>query len=177
MRRLLVGCALVLAGCGGDHEAITIYLGQRLGSEGPPGQVAPVLALVEREARAGIAPARQALLALQQGPSPAERARGFLPIFPRGAWPRGVDVSAGTATVDLAGTASLDFSGAAAAVYSLTELPGIERVRLRFRGQPCCVQRHDGSVVRVLTSETFRFWRGEPCALRTDPTSVRCRGS
>jgi hypothetical protein len=172
---VLVGVVL-LAGCGGSEERVTVYLKQRLGPEGPPGQVAPVLAPVERAARPAIEPGRQVLLALQQGPSPRERVRGFAPTFPPGTWPRRIDVRGETATVDLAGSAPPDLYGAAAAVYSLTELPGVERVRLRFRGAPCCVYRHDGTVVRAVTRRSFRFWQGEPCAARTDATHVRCRG-
>ena len=177
MRRLgllLLALAAVAAGCGGaEDDTVTIYLEQRLGPEGPPGQVRPVLMPVERERRRAMSAARAALLALREGPSPDERAHGFLDTFPAGTWPRAVVVRGGTATVELAGGTAPDLAGAAAAVYSLTGLPGVERVRLRFGGRACCVFRHDGSAVSVLTRGSFRGWPGVPCPLRVE---LHCRG-
>lgn len=72
-----------------------------------------------------------------------------------------------TAFVDVVG-GDLDFEGVAAVVYSLTELPNVERVRV------CCLYRHDGSRILLHERANFRGWQGEPCEERTDPTSVRC---
>ena len=176
MRRplaLVVVCLAAACGGGGGDGTVTIYLAQRLGPEGPPGQVAPLLAPVERERRSAMSATRSALLALREGPSPDERAHGFLDTFPRGTWPRQVEVREGTAVVELAGVSEPTFVAAAAAVYALTAVAGVERVRLRFGDRPCCVYNHDGSAVDVLTRASFRGWSGEPCALRRE---IHCRG-
>jgi hypothetical protein len=84
MRRLaFLGLTVVLAGCGGGQR-LAVYLPQRLGPEGPPGQRAPVLVPVERERRASMSPVRQAVLELMVGPAPSERARGFADALPPG---------------------------------------------------------------------------------------------
>jgi hypothetical protein len=89
--------------------------------------------------------------------------------------PPEVAVRQGTAVVDYSGP-QLNLTAAAALVYSLTELPGIERVSLRLDGRPCCVYDHDGRVIDPVTRELFRGWSREPCALRTYPDAVSCRG-
>ena len=73
--------------------------------------------------------------------------------------------------VDLTGSEEPSFDAAAQLVYSLTELPGIKRVSLRFNGKPCCVYTHDGQPVEVLTRASFRGWQGEPCELRESPSA------
>jgi hypothetical protein len=39
--------AVVFAGCAGGDREVTVYLEQRLGPDGPPGQIAPVLEPVD----------------------------------------------------------------------------------------------------------------------------------
>lgn len=167
--------ALGLVGCGGG-DGITIYLRARLGPDGPPGQRAPVLTPVEREARDGMSAARQAVLEVLVGPSPHERARGFLDTVSIETRLLGAQTDGKTTIVELAGEEP-DFYGAAAIVYSVTEAAPRSRVGLRIDGKPCCVYSHEGRAVRWLSRRTFRYWQGEPCALRTTPTDRRCRRS
>jgi spore germination protein GerM len=166
---LLVGCG------GGGEETLTVYLKQRLGPEGPHSQVAPVLMPVEREPREGIPAAHQAVLELRVGPSPDERAHGFLDTVEPQTRLRSVAISGGTATVELAGREP-DFYAAGAIVYSLTALQGVERVSLRLDGHPCCVYRHDGTAAPILTRRAYAGWQGEPCGERDRPDAARCRG-
>lgn len=169
---LLSALLLVAGGCSGGDERLTIFLAQRLGPEGPNSQIAPVLVPVERERRPKMAAAWQAVLELRVGPAPGERARGFLGTVQPSTRLIGLDLDRGVATVRLAGSEP-DFRSSAAIVYSLTELPGIEQVRLRLGGRRCCIYRHDGSPVDALSRNTFTGWTGEPCALRREN---RCRG-
>jgi hypothetical protein len=165
---VLLTFALALAACGAGHDGrVTVYLQQQLGPDGPPGQVAPVLEPTHRPRREGLSAAAQALVQLSQGPTPAERVRGFEPIVTPGTRLRLERLAQGTAFVDVV-RGDLDFEGVAAVVYSLTVLPGVERVRV------CCLYRHDGSKIFVHERANFRGWRGEPCEERTDPTAVRC---
>jgi hypothetical protein len=178
MRRL---CGLVLAvlalatSCGGGEETLTVYLKQRLGPEGPHSQIAPVLMPVERERRDGIPPEHQAVLEVRVGPSPDERAHGFLDTVKPETRLRSVTIEAGTAAVELLGREP-DFYGTGAIVYSLTAIPGVERVALRLDGEACCAYRHDGTAIRLLTRSSYRGWQGEPCEERDRPAAVRCRG-
>jgi hypothetical protein len=158
----------VLAACAGERrESVTLYLKQRLGPDGPPGQIAPVLEPVRRPRRASMSAARQVLVQLRQGPTPDERAHGFEPtIDPRTRF-SGVSLRAGTAVVSLAGK-PLDYYGVAAVVLSLTKLPAIDRVRV------CCLERHDGSRVFVHRRADFSGgWQGTPCELRRENPCLR----
>lgn len=167
---------ILLPGCGGgDGETLTVYLKQRLGPEGPHSQIAPVLTPVEREPRKGIPAAYQAVLELRVGPSPDERARGFLDTIASRTRVQGVTVADGKATVELEG-GEPDFYGAAAIVYSLTSRPDVERVALRLNGRACCIRRHDGTPFALVSRRHFTGWQGEPCAERKRPDAVRCRG-
>jgi hypothetical protein len=78
----LLAAACTIMGCGAEGDEITVYLRARLGPDGPPGQRAPVLAPVERRTREGMSNLRQAALEVLVGPSPEERARGFLDTIP-----------------------------------------------------------------------------------------------
>jgi spore germination protein GerM len=168
---------IVVAGCGGDEETRTVYLKQRLGPEGPRGQIAPVLMPVAREPRDGIPAAHQAVLELRVGPSPDERAHGFLDTLEPETRVRSVAVDGGTATVELAGAEPNEFYAHGAIVYSLTELPGIDRVAFRLDGKPCCVYHHDGTVrTEPLIRRVYDYWQGEPCGERDQPDAVHCRG-
>jgi hypothetical protein len=175
MKKLAVAVVL-LAGCGGgDEETLTVYLKQRLGPEGPHSQIAPVLMPVERERRDGVPPEHQAVLEVRVGPSPDERAHGFLDTVRPETRLRSVTIEAGTATVELLGREP-DVYGTGAIVYSLTALPDVDRVALRLEGRPCCAYRHDGTPIRSLTTSSYRGWQGEPCPERDRPDAVRCRG-
>jgi sporulation and spore germination protein len=160
--------ALGLAACGGGgEEQLTVYLRQHPGPEGPPGQIAAVLAPAGRPRRGELAPAVQALVQLAQGPTPAERARGFEAAIPPGTRLTLQRIENGTAFVEVL-RGRLDFYGVASVVYSLTELRGVERVRV------CCLYRHNGSQIFVHERADFRGWQGEPCEERTAATSGRC---
>jgi Sporulation and spore germination len=179
MRRVFVlalAAGLLPAGCGGnDPETVTIFLRARLGPEGPHGQRAAILTPVERDRRASMSAARQAVLELLVGPSPDERGRGFQDTIPIATRLLGVRVDRKSAVVELAGHEP-DFYGTAAIVYSLAEVDGVRRVQLRLDGALCCVRTHDGDALAWLSRETFRYWQGEPCQFRTSPTHRACRG-
>ena len=167
-RAALLGTVLLgaLAGCGGgDDDSLTVYLRARLGPEGPHGQIAPVLTPVERDRRTGMSEAWQAVLAVRTGPSPDERARGFLDTIDPRTRLRNVRLRDRVATVDLVGREP-DLYASAAIVYSLTELDGVDRVRLRLSGRACCFRHHDGRPVSETTRGSLRGWQGQPCALR-----------
>jgi len=175
MRRLaLVPLVSLLAACGGGGDALTIYLPQRLGPQGPTGQRVPVLMPVERERRATMSRVHQAVLEVMAGPAPAERTRGFLDTMELSTRLLGVSVAGNVATVDLAG-AEPNYLGSAAIIYSVTERTGVERVRLLLDGRRCCVYTHRATAwPGALERRTFRGWTGEPCRLRNEN---RCRGN
>ncbi|MGZ8687753.1 MAG: GerMN domain-containing protein [Gaiellaceae bacterium] len=161
----MAAAILLLAGCGGRDETVTVYLEARLGPDGPPGQLAPVLTPVERSRRDAMSQAWQAVSDLRVGPSPAQRARGLRDTLSSETRLRRISVVKGTATIDLEGREP-DLYASAALLYTLTELPGVERVQLRLGGRPCCFYRHDGRAVASGTRDALDGWQGEPCALR-----------
>ena len=173
-RSLALGVLVLLAGCGGEDE-LTIYLPQRLGPDGPPGQISRVLMPVERDVRAPIPSARQAVLELRLGPSPDERARGFADVLEPTTRLLDVSLRGVTATVDLAGSEPTT-AGAAAIVYSVTEATAARIVRLRLDGRPCCAYDRRSHPIPRLTRNDYRGWSGEPCGERTWDGAVRCRG-
>ena len=169
MRGIVVSVvAAALAGCSGEGSGVTVYLEQRLGPDGPPGQVAPVLEPTERPPRKDMGAAAQALVQLRQGATPDERARGMsAPVEP--ATRLRLDrIENGVAFVEVAGK-PLDSMGVAAVVFSLTELPEIDHVHV------CCGHRHDGSRIFVHTRASYRGWQGEPCAERRENRCLRDR--
>ena len=123
----------------------------------------------------GAATPRSVVAGLLQGPSASERRTGLRPAIHTRFRAFDVSVHDGTAVVDYSG-GELGLSASAALVFSLTELRGIERVSLRRGGHPCCVYDHDGQAIDVLTRFLYRGWSREPCALRTYPDAVPCRG-
>jgi Sporulation and spore germination len=165
--------AFVVAGCHAGDTPVTVYFKQRLGGDGPHGQVVPVLEPVERDRRPHMNAAWQALLELRQGPTPGERALGFEPTLELDARPLSVSVRGSTAIVHLARPAS--FYAAAAIVYTLTEVDGIDRVGFRVDGRACCLPMRDGSSEPATDRSRYRYWTGEPCELRTRADQVRCR--
>ena len=164
-----------LAGCRGADTA-TIYLAQQLGPQGPPDQIVPVLAPVERTLRGDGAAHREVALLVRQGPMPPEWGLGFGATIEPATRVVAARRAGSTVTVELAGREP-DYYGSAALVYSLTALPGVSRVRLRLEGKPCCVYGHDGAALVELARETFEGWQGEPCAERNEPDAVRCRST
>jgi Sporulation and spore germination len=175
MKKLAFAVILLAACGGGGDDTLTVYLKQRLGPEGPHSQIAPVLMPVERERRDGIPAEHQAVLEVRVGPSPDERAHGFADTVEPETRLRSVRIEDGTATVELVGREP-DSYGTGAIVYSLTAVPGVERVALRLDGEACCAYRHDGTATRLLTRSSYRGWQGEPCEERDRPDAVRCRG-
>jgi hypothetical protein len=167
---LLSAIALaLLAGCGSKHEADVYFLHGYLAPLGYRGQ----LLAVKREARSP----RDVVAALLRGATPAERRRGLISVIPRGTRIRSVQIRRRTAIVDFTRERPRDFDAAAQFVYSLAELPGVDWVALRFRGRPCCFYSHTGTpIARVRPEEdSFRWWQGEPCALRTSPDQAKCK--
>jgi Sporulation and spore germination len=173
----VAAAAAALTGCaGGAPEAgPTVYLPQRLGPEGPPGQIQPVLMPVKRDRRAGIPAHRQAVLELRVGPTPDERAHAFSRALSPVIRVATVEVRGRVATVELRG-GEPGILGVAAIVYSLTEEPDIDAVRLLVDGHRCCVYDMCGRAIQRVTRAVFRGWTGEPCLLRMRPDAVRCRG-
>ena len=173
--RTVLALVLVLAACrpGGADDTVTVYFQQRLGGDGPQGQVVPVLEPVERERRPQMGEAWQALLELRQGPTPEERGLGFEATLPLEARPLDVTIRGSTAIVELEEPAR--FSAAAAIVYTLTEIEGIERVGFRVDAEPCCLPLMDGTDEPWTDRARYRYWTGEPCEERTRPDQVRCR--
>ena len=112
-----------------------------------------------------------------------ERARGFMDTIQPETRLRSVSIDDGTATVDLDGREPSVY-GAAAIVYSLTTLPGVERVALRLHGgigpgrvlAAVVEQHHDDKGIALLSRRLFAGWSGEPCGGRDRPDAVRCRG-
>jgi Sporulation and spore germination len=138
-------------------------------SHGASGELEPVA----RDS--GATTPRNVVAGLLRGPSASERRNGLRPVIYARFRAFSVAVHGGTAVVDYSG-AELGFSGAAALVFSLTELSGVEGVSLRRDGRSCCVYDHDGQVIDPLTRSLYRGWSREPCALRTYPDAVPCRG-
>jgi hypothetical protein len=176
-RHVALGIAVasfaVPAGFRGADTA-TVYLEQRLGPEGPPGQIVPVLMPVERTLRGQFAAHREVALLVRQGPQPPEWGLGFVGTVEPATRIVAVRRAGATVTVHLAGREP-DVYAAAALVYTLTALPGVSQVRLRLESQSCCVYDHDGRALLVTSRATFAGWQGEPCAERTGPDAVRCR--
>lgn len=110
-------------------------------------------------------PADAVLHWLAEGPTPEERAEGASAPIGGATGLRVERVERGTARVLVLGQ-PLDVTGVASVVFSLTQLPGVERVRV------CCLFRHDGTRIFVHTRASFRGWQGEPCAVRREN---RCR--
>jgi Sporulation and spore germination len=173
VRAASVVVALLLSGCHSGEDRFTVYFPQRLGADGPQGQVVPVLEPVERDRRGRMHAAWQALLELRQGPAPNERACGHRPALGLGERPLRVALRGRGAVVEF--TSPPDVLGAAAVVYTLKAVADVDRVGLRVDGRPCCFPRHTGGTDLFGTRDRYRGWTGEPCELRTDPASVRCR--
>jgi Sporulation and spore germination len=171
-RRIAVLACLVaapLASCGGGktHETSVYFLKGYLAPLGYRGQ----LVGVERPAHS----AREVVQAVLRGPTASERHDGLISTIPPGSQLRTVTVRGSTAIVDFSGRPPNNVYASGQLVYSLTELPGTESVALRFDGKPCCAYRMDGSVIVRETRRLFRYWQGEPCALRTRPDQAPCR--
>ena len=167
MRLLCPVCAMVAlvlpAGCGGSQDASTLYFPH--GAQG-------VLEPVARESSP--ATPTSVVAALIRGPVVSERGRGLGPAVHARVRAYTVAVHGGTAVVEYSG-AELGLTAAASLVFTLTELPGIERVSLRLDGRPCCVYDHQGQLIDPLTRRLYRGWSREPCSLRTYPDAVPCR--
>jgi hypothetical protein len=173
-RVVVLAAVLILAACGGGEKTVTVYLSQRLGPDGPPGQIAPVLMPVERTLRSASARPYQIVKLIRRGPAPGEWGKGFVETIDTETRVRSVSVLGSTATVELDGEEP-DLYGSAAIVYSLTSLPDIDTVQLRVNGRDCCVHRQSGQPIKALTAKHFDGWQGEPCALRVQTDAVICR--
>jgi spore germination protein GerM len=151
------------AGCGGSQAASTLYF-----LHGARGVLEPV-------ARESVPTTPTSVVAaLLRGPSASEREWGLRPAVHARVRAFTVATHGGTAVVDYSG-AELGLTAAASLVFTLTELPGIERVSLRLDGRPCCAYDHHGRAIDPLTRRLYRGWSREPCSLRTYPDAVRCR--
>jgi hypothetical protein len=94
-----------------------------------------------------------ALSSLLSGPTGAEQANGVGSVVPAGTTLLGLDISGGTATVDLSseyqsGGGSLSMTmRLAQVVYTLTQFPSVKRVALRLDGAPVTVFSGEGIVL------------------------------
>lgn len=157
---------LLLAACAGDGEegaaTATVTTGA---TPAPPSQIGTaeqppatttttetsVLVYLIRDEKVGVARrtvprtravGAAALRELLEGPTPAERDAGLGTLIPEGTRLLGLEVRAGTATVDLSGEfvtggGSLSMLGRVAqVVYTLTQFPSVRRVRFAVDGEP-----------------------------------------
>jgi spore germination protein GerM len=97
---------------------------------------------VERALRPDQSPLRQALLSLLAGPNQKEREQGIITQFPFGVKVLGIALKNGIATVNLSARINAYGGGAtrvrgmiAQVVYTVTELPGIEKVWIWVEGK------------------------------------------
>ena len=161
----LLLATLFLAACGGDDEPTST---EPAPTESPAGiaspnaqtqpavvyllrdeKVAPVARRVPRTT--GVAGA--ALRALFEGVTAEEEAQGLSTAVPEGTRLLGIDLDAGTATVDLSaefesggGSASM-LARVAQVVHTVTRFPAIQRVAFRIDGEPVEAIGGEGVVV------------------------------
>jgi sporulation and spore germination protein/immunoglobulin-like protein involved in spore germination len=151
-------------------RAVTIYF-----SDAEAMRVVPVTRYADPDS--GLA--RGAVRALLAGPDSAERARGLATAIPPGTRLLGLTIRDSVATVDL--TRAFEAGGGSASirmrlaqlVYTLTQLPGVRRVRLHLEGQAVEVFSGEGlDVSRPLDRGDFadlKPWDDEPAVVITEP--------
>ncbi len=165
---VLVAAALLASGCGGGEAQTAGDVPSDTGiTETGPGDVKQYrvwltrgehLFAVTREARAvPELPLGETMLAVQElleGPTAAEAAAGVGTAIPSGTRFLEGKLDNGTFTVDLTseyesggGSASM-FARLAQVVYTLTELPTVERVSFMLDGKPVDVFSGEGIVLR-----------------------------
>ena len=160
-----VGLLLVGGACGGtDESGASVYLI----SGGPTPSSPAWRGTLTAHGRAS-AP-EHAVRYLLRGPAVDDTGEQLVSAAPKGTTIAGVDVRDGVATVRLAspdpapkewGLAGTYLT--AQVVFTLTEFPSIERVRMLMNGRPCCLYRHDGQrVTRALDRDAFESWEGAP---------------
>jgi len=106
--------------------------------------------------------ASAAMAELLVGPSPADAAAGLTSAVPSGTRLLGIDISDGTATVDLSGAfesggGSLSMTARLAQVtYTLTQFPSVAQVAFRLDGKPVTVFGGEGIMLdHPATRATF----------------------
>jgi len=158
---------VVLVGCGKSDRGRTVaiyFVDGQIRSLGTRGQLTPVHRNVKERSELP----RAVVIELLRGPSPHERRRGLISLFPSSTRLEQVMVAGQRATVDLTGSLKPrkwpDSTYAAGQLlYSMTELAGIQSVLLRFDGRVCCVYDLRSRVLRrPLTRRTFAAWQGAP---------------
>jgi germination protein M len=112
-------------------------------------QLWPVMRTVPKTSIVGSA----AIDALLSGPTLSERAHGLGSVVPADTTKLGLDITGGTATIDLSseyqsGGGSLSMTmRLAQVVYTLTQFPTVKRVALRLDGAPVTVFSGEGIVL------------------------------
>lgn len=151
-------------------RAVTIYFGDAEAT-----RVVPVTRYVDPDS--GLA--RGAVRALLAGPDAAERARGLSTAIPPSTRLLGLAIRDSAATVDL--TRAFEAGGGSTSirmrlaqlVYTLTQLPGVRRVRLHLEGEGVQVFSGEGlDVSRPLERGDFadlKPWDDEPPVVITEP--------
>lgn len=106
-------------------------------------------------------PAKGALEALLEGPTPAELELGFSTTIPEGTKLLGVTITDGIATVDLSGSyddggGTLSMMGRLAeVVFTLTQFPTVDAVSFRMEGEPVTALGGEGILVEEPIDRTY----------------------
>lgn len=106
-------------------------------------------------------PARGALEALLEGPTPAELELGFSTTIPEGTELLGVTIADGVATVDLSGSfddggGTLSMTGRLAeVVFTLTQFPTVDAVSFRIEGEAVTAIGGEGILVEEPVDRTY----------------------
>jgi spore germination protein GerM len=112
---------------------------------------------IRRRADGPITPSL-ALETLLDGPDRSETRAGRRTAIPRGTDLRGVTVEGGVAAVDLSNEFATEgveqITALAQLVYTMTRLPGVDRMRLLLGGNPVEVPRADGTLTSRTVSRT-----------------------
>ena len=171
--RVALGVVLALAlvgasGCGsGREEATRVYFVDGYRSDlGMRGR------LVARERSMSYEGLGRVVAEVLRGPTPSEAAeQGLISGFPAGVRVSTVALSSGTARIRLASATPPrrwpgEYYATAQLVYTLTELPNVERVVLTVDGKRCCVyDMQQRPWTKPLTRRLFANWQGAPAAV------------
>lgn len=136
----------------------------------------------------GGAVATATMTSLLAGPTSGERGAGITTTIPAGTTLNGIDISNGTATVDLSkayesGGGSLSMSARLAQVtYTMTQFPTVQRVTFKLDGKPVTVFSGEGIILDHPTTRAQYYellppiWIDSPAVGETVTSPVQVRG-